>query len=61
MIASLKYFQPVLEEVQGMKADLEYWAYLRYRLTRMENEWKRNREESLYIKLRPHLALSNCK
>ena len=46
MIVSLKYFQPVLEEVQGMKADPEYWAYLRYRLTRMENEWKHNREES---------------
>ena len=45
MIGSLKYFQPVLEEVQGMKADPEYWAYLRYRLTRMENEWKHNRGE----------------
>jgi len=46
MIGSLKYFQPVLEEVQGMKADSEYWAYLQYRLMRMENEWKHNREES---------------
>jgi hypothetical protein len=46
MIGSLKYFQPVLEEVQGMKADSEYWTYLRYRLTRMENEWKHHREES---------------
>ena len=46
MILSLKYFLPVLEEVQTMKADPEYWAYLRYRLTRMENEWKRNRSES---------------
>ena len=46
MIGSLKYFQPVLEEVQGMKADPEYWAYLRYRLTRMENEWRHNRGES---------------
>ena len=46
MIGSLKYFAPVLEEVQTMKADPEYWAYLRYRLTRMENEWKHNRSES---------------
>jgi hypothetical protein len=46
MIVSLKYFTPVLEEVQNMKADPEYWAYLRYRLTRMENEWKHNRSES---------------
>jgi hypothetical protein len=43
MIGSLKYFMPVLEEVQNMKAAPEYWAYLRYRLTRMENEWKQSR------------------
>jgi hypothetical protein len=46
MIGSLKYFSPVLEEVLTMKPDPEYWAYLRYRLTRMENEWKHNRNES---------------
>jgi len=46
MIGSLKYFVPVLEEVLNMKTDPEYWAYLRYRLTRMENEWKHNRNES---------------
>ena len=43
MIGSLKYFQPMLEEVKNMKAHSEYWAYLRYRLTRMENEWKQCR------------------
>lgn len=47
VIVSLKYFVPVLEEVQTMKADPEYWAYLRYRLTRMENEWKHHRSESV--------------
>lgn len=46
VIGSLKYFAPVLEEVQNMKADPEYWDYLRYRLMRMENEWKHNRDES---------------
>jgi len=46
MIASLKYFAPILEEVLTMKADPEYWAYLRYRLTRMENEWKLGHSES---------------
>jgi hypothetical protein len=46
MIGSLKYFAPVLEEVLNMKTDPEYWSYLRYRLTRMENEWKQNRNES---------------
>jgi hypothetical protein len=46
MIASLKYFAPILEEIPTMKANPEYWAYLRYRLVRMENEWKHNRGES---------------
>lgn len=46
IIGSLKYFAPVLEEVQSMKTDPEYWDYLRYRLTRMENQWKHNRDES---------------
>lgn len=46
MIVSMKYFQPVLEEVQAMKADQEYWDYLRYRLTRIENEWKNNHSEA---------------
>ena len=45
-IGSLKYFAPILEEVLTMKADPEYWAYLRYRLTRMENEWKRSHSDS---------------
>jgi hypothetical protein len=45
VIGSLKYFQSVLEEVQGMKVDHEYWDYLRYRLTRIENEWKSNHSE----------------
>jgi hypothetical protein len=47
MIGSLKYFTPVLEEVQNMKADPEYWGYLRYRLTRMESEWKQNHGKSV--------------
>lgn len=46
MIVSLKYFAPVLEEVQTMKPDSEYCAYLRYRLMRMENEWKHQRNQS---------------
>ena len=57
MIVSLKYFQPVLEEVQGMKAEPEYWAYLRYRLTRMENVWKHNREESSLHKAEAPLGI----
>jgi hypothetical protein len=40
MIGSLQYFVPVLEEVLNTKVDPEYWGYLRYRLVRMENQWK---------------------
>jgi hypothetical protein len=40
MIASLKYFVTVLEELEKTKTDPEYWGYLLYRLVRMENEWK---------------------
>lgn len=29
-----------------MKADPEYWACLRYRLMRMENEWNRSYSDS---------------
>ena len=47
MIGSLQYFVPVLEELQATKPDPEYWNYLRYRLTRMENEWNRNYGKSL--------------
>jgi hypothetical protein len=47
MIGSLQYFVPVVEELQATKPDPEYWNYLRYRLTRMENEWNRNYGKSL--------------
>jgi hypothetical protein len=47
LIGSLKYFAPVLDEVREAKADPEYCGYLRYRLTRMENEWKQNYAKSV--------------
>lgn len=39
-IASLHYFEPVLEEVDRQKITPEYWDYLRSRLGRMETLWK---------------------
>jgi hypothetical protein len=39
-IGSLRYFEPILQELKNMKMDPEYWGYLRYRLGRMENQWK---------------------
>jgi hypothetical protein len=56
VIGSLKYFAPVLEEVQNMKADPEYWGYLRYRLTRMESEWKQNHGKSVPNNAEPEAA-----
>jgi hypothetical protein len=46
LIGSLQYFVPVLQEVLETKADPEYWGYLRYRLVRMENEWKQSYGET---------------
>ena len=45
LIGSLQYFAPVLEEVRQTKVDPDYWGYLRYRLVRMENQWKLHRGE----------------
>lgn len=42
LVSSLRYFQPILDELKDQKADPEYWSYLRYRLGRMENHWKEN-------------------
>jgi hypothetical protein len=47
LIGSLKYFAPVLEEMKETKTNPEYGAYIRYRLTRMENEWKQSRSKSV--------------
>ena len=47
LIGSLQYFVPVLEEVQETKVDPDYWGYLRYRVTRMENEWKQHYSKSI--------------
>ena len=47
LIGSLRYFVPVLDELQGQKIDPEYWGYLRYRLGHMENHWKENYGKSL--------------
>jgi hypothetical protein len=41
-ISSLKYFEPILQELESLKAASEYWGYLRYRLGRMENQWKQS-------------------
>ena len=49
LIGSLRYFVPVLDELQSQKIDPEYWGYLRYRLGHMENHWKENYGKSLSV------------
>lgn len=39
-IASLAYFEPVLQEIDRQKITPDYWDYVRNRLQRMETLWK---------------------
>jgi hypothetical protein len=40
LVGSLRYFEPIVQELETLKSDPDYWNYLRYRLGRMENQWK---------------------
>jgi hypothetical protein len=46
-IGSLRYFEPILGELQDQKMDPEYWGYVRYRMDRMEKLWKESFGKSL--------------
>lgn len=43
-IASLRYFEPVLEEVSAQNGSLCYWSYLRSRMERLEKLWVENHQ-----------------
>lgn len=45
-IGSLKYFEPVLTELQGQVIDPEYWGYLHQRMERMEKLRKESHDKS---------------
>lgn len=45
-IGSLRYFVPILDELQNQKINPEYWGYLRNRMDRMEKLWKESCRES---------------
>ncbi len=45
-IGSLRYFEPILQELKTLKTHPDYWSYLRYRMGRMENEWKERSDKS---------------
>lgn len=40
-IASLRYFEPVLQEIDQMQVSPDYWSYVRSRMKRMEDLWSR--------------------
>lgn len=44
-ISSLRYFEPVLEEVENLKISPDYWVYVRSRMERMEKLWIESRRK----------------
>ena len=38
-ISALRYFEPILEEIEKQKLDPDYWEYLRFRIQRQEKLW----------------------
>ena len=45
-IASLRYFEPILEEVTSQTVAQEYWEYVRSRIMRLERLWLQEHNES---------------
>jgi hypothetical protein len=46
-ISALRYFEPILEEIEKQKLDPDYWEYLRFRIQRQEKLWiEKHREEN---------------
>jgi hypothetical protein len=44
-ISSLRYFEPILEEIGKQKFDPDYWTYLRFRIQRQEKLWVEKHRE----------------
>jgi len=44
-ISSLRYFEPILEEIGKQKLDPDYWTYLRFRIQRQEKLWIEKHQE----------------
>ncbi len=55
LIGSLRYFAPILQELENMKPAPDYWSYLRYRMGRMENQWKERPDKSAPEAIEPVL------
>lgn len=44
-ISTLRYFEPLLEEIEKQKLDPDYWEYLRSRIQRHEKLWIEKHQE----------------
>lgn len=44
-ISSLRYFEPILEEIGKQKLDSDYWTYLSFRIQRQEKLWIEKHQE----------------
>lgn len=43
-ISRLHYFEQILDELEKLKADSDYWNYVRSRLDRLEKLWKKSHQ-----------------
>jgi hypothetical protein len=47
-ISTLRYFDPILEEIANQKIDADYWGFLRFRIQRHEKLWiEKHQEEKM--------------
>lgn len=44
-ILTLRYFDPILEEIANQKLDADYWGFLRFRIQRHEKLWIEKHQE----------------
>jgi hypothetical protein len=48
-ISSLRYFEPLLEEIDQLKISSDYWKYVQSRMKRMEQLWLKSQKETLEV------------
>jgi hypothetical protein len=45
-IVTLRYFDPILEEIGKQKLEADYWEFLRFKIQRQEKLWMQKHQES---------------
>jgi hypothetical protein len=46
-ILTLRYFDPILEEIGKQKLDSDYWEFLRFKIQRQEKLWLQKHLEEI--------------